>query len=64
MVTTNLAHVSLGCEDNGFQAVICVRHFFLLDDIHESGEDLSIRELGVAEHRTAGLDGLWTETAE
>lgn len=55
---THLPHVSLGGEDNGFQAIVGVGHVLLLDYGHEPRKHLGIGELRVAEDSAPGLDGL------
>lgn len=64
MSPTHLPHVSLGREDDGFQAVVRVLHVLLLHYFHEPGKDLGVHELRVSENCTARLDGLWGKIME
>lgn len=58
LVCTHLSHVSLGCEDDGLQAIVGHGQTLLLHHVLQPGQDLSIRQLGVTQHCTARLDRL------
>lgn len=55
---SHLSHVSLGGEDDRLQPVVRHRQSLLGHHFLQPGQDLSVRQLGVAEDGAAGLDGL------
>ena len=57
-VVDRLAHVALGAEDEGGEAVVGVLDVFGGDDLQEATDDLGVGEAGVAEDGAAGLEGL------
>ncbi len=57
-VVDGLAHVALGAEDEGRDAVLAVLDLFRLADLHQSFDDLGVGQAGVAEDGAARLEGL------
>lgn len=55
---SHLSHVSLRGEDHCLQPVVRHRQTLLLHHLLQPGQDLSVRQFGVPQHRAARLDRL------